>query len=83
MYITLTETFDYEVETAIKIAKEHNITVYFDRDGIHGTDDLAVIIKFRNAGFCYDIRTYKGKYEEEAIRVVFQYIPKQKNDASL
>lgn len=76
MYITLTETFDEEVEKAIAIAKEHNITVHFDRDGTHGTGDLEVILKFANAGFGYDITTFKGKYEEKAIRVVFQYIGK-------
>lgn len=73
MHITLTETFDNYVEAAIRIAKENNIPVYFDRDGTHGTADLEVILKFQAAGFSHDIWTYKGKYEEKAIRVEFRY----------
>jgi hypothetical protein len=73
MFIKLTDTFDSTVEQAIKIAKENNLTVIFERDGVHGTDDLAVILKFQNAGFSYKIRGYKGICEDNAIRVEFHY----------
>lgn len=77
MHITLTSTLDCEIENAIRIAKENNLTVYFDRDGTHGTDDLAVILKFQEAGFSHRIWTYKGKWEEKAIRVEFRYTERE------
>ena len=76
MHITLTSTFDNYVDEAIRIAKENDLTVYFDRDGTHGTDDLAVILKFQEAGFSHRIWTYRGKWEENAIRVEFRYTDK-------
>lgn len=76
MYITLTDTLDSYVDKAIEIGKT-GIPVRFERDGVHGTDDLAVILKFQQAGFKYDIRTYKGKYEDNAIRVEFHYVSKE------
>lgn len=75
MYITLTDTFDHTVDKAIEIGKT-GIPVRFERDGVHGTGDLGVIVKFRKAGFLYDITTYKGRYDEEAIRVEFHYVSK-------
>ena len=50
MFITLTDTHDHYVEKAIEIGKT-GIPVRFLRDGVHGTDDLAVILKFQKAGF--------------------------------
>lgn len=79
MYITLTDTFDSTVEKAITTAKKHNIDVYFDRDGERGMKDIDVILKFKQAGFSFDITTYKGRFEENAIRVIFQYISKNRN----
>lgn len=73
MFIKLTDTFDSTVEQAIKIAKENNLTVIFERDGVHGTDDLAVILKFQNAGFSYKISGYKGRHDNNAVKVEFRY----------
>ena len=76
MHITLKDTFDETIENAIKIAKENHLDVIFERDGTHGTADLGVIVKFVKAGFAYDIKTYKGVWEDEAIRVIFVYVGK-------
>lgn len=76
MHITLTSTFDYHVDEAIRVAKENNLIVYFDRDGEHGTGDLEVILKFQEAGFSHRIWTYKGRWDEKAIRVEFRYTEK-------
>lgn len=73
MYITLTDTHDYYVDKAIEIGKT-GIPIRFERDGVHGTRDLDIIVKFQNAGFLYDITTFKGKYDEKAIRVEFHYV---------
>lgn len=73
MYLTLDNTFDCYVDAAIRIAKENNLTVLFVRDGQHGTDDLAVILKFQEAGFSHRIYGFKGKYDSNAIRVEFRY----------
>ena len=72
MYITLTDTHNLYVEMAIEIGKT-GIPVRFERDGVHGTRDLDVIVKFQKAGFLYNITTFKGKYDENAIRVEFHY----------
>lgn len=76
MFITLTDTFSNTVEKAISVAKENKLDVVFLRDGVHGTDDLAVVLAFQNAGFAYSIRGYKGEYDSNAIKVVFHYIEK-------
>lgn len=76
MYITLTDTLDQYVDKAIEIGKM-GIPVRFERDGTHGTRDLDVIVKFQKAGFVYDITTFKGKYDENAIRVEFHYVSKE------
>ena len=73
LYITLTNTFDNYVDEAIRIAKENKLPVIFKRDGVHGTDDLAVILKFQEAGFSYRIYGYKSEYDQKAIRVEFRY----------
>lgn len=75
MYFTLIETFDHCVDKAIEIGKT-GIPVKFLRDGVHGTGDLAVILKFQNAGFLYDIKSYKSKYDDNAICVEFHYVSK-------
>lgn len=75
MCIVLTDTNDEYVDKAIEIGKT-GIPVRFERDGIHGTGDLGVIIKFKEAGFLFDITTYKGRYENNAIRVEFHYVSK-------
>lgn len=76
MYITLTDTNDHYVEKAIEIGKT-GIPVRFLRDGVHGTNDLAVILKFQNAGFLYEIKSYKSKYDDKAICVEFHYVSKE------
>lgn len=76
MFITLTDTHDNYIDRAIEIGKT-GIPVRFLRDGVHGTDDLAVVLKFQKAGFLYDITTYKGKYEDNAICVEFHYVSKE------
>lgn len=76
MYIALTDTHSNYVEKAIEIGKT-GIPVKLLRDGVHGTDDLAVILKFKEAGFLFDIKTYKGKYEDNAICVEFHYVSKE------
>lgn len=75
MYLTLTDTFDKYVDKAIELGKM-GIPVRFERDGVHGTKDLEIVAKFQEAGFKYEIRTFKGKHEEKAIRVDFHYISK-------
>lgn len=76
MYITLTDTFDHLVDKAIEIGKT-GVPVRFERDGIHGTRDLDVIVKFQKAGFLYDITTFKGRFDDNAIRVEFHYVSKE------
>ena len=76
MFITLTDTWDECINKAIEIGKM-GIPVRFERDGVHGTRDLDVIVKFQKAGFLYDITTFKGKYDNEAIRVEFHYVSKE------
>ena len=76
MYITLTDTLDQYVERAIEIGKT-GIPVKFERDGTHSVGDLDVIVKFQEAGFKYVISTYKGRYDDNAIRVEFYYVSKE------
>ena len=75
MYFTLIDTWDDYIEKAIEIGKT-GVPVRFERDGVHGTKDLEVILKFQNAGFKHEITTFKGKYEDNAIRVEFHYVSK-------
>ena len=76
MYLALTDTHGNYVEKAIEIGKT-GVPVRLLRDGVHATDDLAVVLKFQQAGFLYDIKTYKGKYEDNAICVEFHYVSKE------
>ena len=76
MHITLTSTFDHYVDAAIRIAKENKLNVIFERNGTHGTDDLAVVLKFQEAGFSYRIYGFKSAYDRQALRVEFRYIEK-------
>ncbi len=75
MEIILTQTFDHDVQAAIKAGKEYGCLVRFIRDGQHGTDDLNVILTFQEAGFEYHIgRYYEIKYQsKDAVEVVFRY----------
>lgn len=76
MFIKLTDTFDHKVDKVIEVAKDCGLDVIFERDGEHATNDLAVILKFQNAGFSYKISGYKGKYDDNAIKVEFHYTGK-------
>lgn len=76
MHITLTETFDEYVDKAISAARANGLEVWFERDGTHGTSDLEILVKFQKAGFAHEITTYKGKYDDQAIRVIFHPIEK-------
>ena len=76
MYIRLVYSYESEVDNAIRVAKENNLAVEWVRDGEHGTDDLAVILKFQDAGFEHKIMSYQGRFEDNAIKVVFR--PKEK-----
>lgn len=76
MYITLTDTFDEYVERAIEIGKT-GIPVRFERNGVHGVKDLAIVAKFQEAGFKFEISTYKGRHDDNAIRVEFHYVSKE------
>lgn len=76
MYITLTDTFDQYVERAIALGKT-GIPVKFVRDGVHGIKDLEIVAKFQEAGFLYNITTYKGRYDDNAICVEFHYVSKE------
>lgn len=73
MFIKLTDTFDHTVEKAIEIAKENNLDVVMERDGMHCTDDLWVVLKFQNAGFSYRISEINSKYDKKALQVEFHY----------
>lgn len=79
MFITLESTFDKYVDEAISVAKAHNLPVIFERDGVHGTSDLEIILKFQEAGFSHRIYGYKGKHEENAIRVEFRYNERERS----
>ena len=63
------------VDKAIEIGKT-GIPIKFIRDAAHSENDLAVIMKFKQEGFIYDINTFKGKYEENAICIDFYFISK-------
>ena len=73
MEILLKHTWDETVEDAIKIGKETGCIIRFVRDGVHGTDDLNVILKFQLAGFKYFIERIESKYDKQALEVTFRY----------
>lgn len=64
------------VDKAIELGKT-GIPIKFIRDGVRSEKDLDVIIKFQEQGFIYDIKTFKGKYEENAICVDLYFISKE------
>lgn len=74
MYLILEDVI--YVEKAIAIGKT-GIPIRFIRDGAHSQKDLAVIMRFKDEGFLYDISTFKGKYEEDAICVDFRFVSKE------
>lgn len=74
MYLILNDVI--YVEKAIEVGKT-GIPIKFLRDGVHSEKDLDVIMKFKQEGFLYDISTFKGKYEENAICVEFWYVSKE------
>ena len=76
MFITLIDTWEEYIEKAIEIGKT-GIPVRFERDGVHGIKDLEIVAKFQEAGFTHEISTFKGKYEDKAIRVEFRYVSKE------
>ncbi len=61
------------LDKAIEMGKK-GIPIKFIRDGTHSEKDLEVIAKFKQEGFLYDIRTFKGTYEENAICVDFHFV---------
>lgn len=73
MYLILNDII--YLEKAIEIGKT-GIPIKFVRDGVRSDKDVDVIMKFKQEGFVYDISTFKGKYEENAICVDFYFISK-------
>lgn len=65
------------VDKAIEIGKT-GIPIKFIRDGTRSEKDIDVIMRFKNNGFIYDIKKFKGKYEENAVCVDF-YFASQEN----
>ena len=61
------------LDKAIEIGKK-GMPIKFIRDGVHSENDLAVIYRFKEEGFLYDITTFKGTYEENAICVNFYFV---------
>lgn len=47
--------------------------IIWERDGHHSTDDLQIILEFEKLGFEYKFYNYKGKFEDKAIKVEFEY----------
>lgn len=64
------------VDKAIELGKA-GIPIKFIRDGARSEKDLDVIIKFKDEGFIYDIKTFKGKYEENAVCIDFYFVSKE------
>jgi hypothetical protein len=65
------------VDKAIELGKT-GIPIKFIRDGTRSEKDIDVIMRFKNNGFIYDIKTFKGKYEENAVCIDF-YFSSQEN----
>lgn len=74
MYLILDDVI--YVDKAIEIGKT-GIPIKFIRDGTHSEKDLDVIVKFKQEGFLYDISTFNGKYEDNAICVDFHFVSKE------
>ena len=64
------------LEKAIELGKT-GIPIKFIRDGARSEKDLDVIMKFKSEGFICDIKTFKGKYEENAICVDLYFVSKE------
>ena len=64
------------VDKAIELGKT-GIPIKFIRDGARSEKDLDVIIKFQDEGFIYDIKTFKGKYEENALCIDFYFVSQE------
>ena len=71
MEIVLKDTWENDIEKAISAAKEYNTRVVFYRDGNFSTSDLRTLMEFQKAGFKFRLETYEGKYDKEAIKVIF------------
>ena len=74
MYLVINDSI--YAKKAIEIGKT-GIPIRFLRDGVHGENDLSVIAMFQKEGFVYEISTYNGKNEDEAICVDFFYVSKE------
>lgn len=74
MYLILNDII--YLEKAIEIGKT-GIPIKFVRDGVRSNKDVDAIMKFKQEGFVYDISTFKGKYEENAICIDFYFISKE------
>ena len=61
-----------DIEKLIEEGKQGN-KIIWERDGHHSIDDLQIVLEFENAGFEHAIYNYKGKYEDKAIKVEFEY----------
>ena len=74
MEILLKDTWDKTIEDAIKVGKETGCIIRFIRNGIHGTDDLDVVLRFQLAGFKYFITRIESEYDKRALEVTFRYV---------
>lgn len=61
-----------DIEKLVEESKQGNKIVW-ERDGHHGTDDLQIILEFEKLGLEYKIYNYKGKFEDNAIKIEFEY----------
>ena len=64
------------VDKAIEIGKT-GIHIKFIRDGTRSEKDLDVIMRFVKEGFIYDIKTFKGEYEENALCIDFYFMSQE------
>ena len=74
MYLILSDIL--YADKAIELGKS-GIMIKFIRDGTRSEKDLDVIMKFKQEGFLYDISTFRGKYEENAICIDFYFVSKE------
>lgn len=74
MYLILSDIL--YVDKAIELGKS-GIMIKFIRDGTRSEKDLDVIMKFKQEGFLYDISTFRGKYEKNAICIDFYFVSKE------
>lgn len=64
------------VDKAIELGKT-GIPIKFIRDGDRSEKDLDFIMRFKEEGFIFNISTFKGKYEENAICVDLYFVSKE------